>query len=188
MSGPIQQWLQQFGDPTVAAWACVWGYFAAAVLCLRVWLRRGEGGRRRNFFWTSTIVVLVVLGLNKQLDFQTLVIAELRQSFGGSEAWTNRHTLATVIVAVMSIFVIGGFGSVLYDLRSAVVPLQLILVATVLLIGLAMVRAIPGLVDELLLVHVAGPDTGVFHTHLKEVVELALIATISVSAGRLYYL
>jgi hypothetical protein len=67
-------WVLGIGDPTVVGWITVFAYFVAAWLC---WQARnkavpedsqGQGLRR---FWSFYSVVLVLLGINKQLDLQT---------------------------------------------------------------------------------------------------------------------
>src|SRR5688572_6899445 len=183
MSGPLQQWLQKVGDPTVAGWACFVGYFAAAGFCYVASRAKREKHRHHVLFWTGTITVLILLGANKQLDLQTLLIAELRQLFGASQAWSYRHVFAVTMVVVLSPLVAVAFGSVASRLKSEPRFIQVLLVAMLLLVALAMARAIPGPIDDVLLTHVAGSDKGVFHTHVKEVIELSLVLIIAVSAA-----
>jgi hypothetical protein len=59
-------WHPGIGDPTVAGWITVAGYFVAAAIC---WKRaRGE----ENYsVWLLFTIGLVFLGINKQLDLQT---------------------------------------------------------------------------------------------------------------------
>jgi hypothetical protein len=180
MFDPVHHWLVDLGDPTIAGWACVAGYFTAAVLCWRASrLKEPELHRTNRWFWAGILIVMVGFGINKQLDVQTLVIGELRAMFSENNAWNHRHTLAQLLAIV----VVAAVGSAGYWLRPDARPLRAALVATVLLIAVSLARAVPGPIHDVLVVHIAGPQTGIFHSHVKEVVELTLASTIAASAG-----
>lgn len=57
------------GDPSAMGWLTVAGYFAAALLCLRASRRANQGELRP---WLGMGLCLLVLGVNKQLDLQSL--------------------------------------------------------------------------------------------------------------------
>src|SRR5262245_10609472 len=68
-------WRPGIGDPTPMGWATVVAYLLAAVACgwaavedRRVGRRTGRG---RPAFWWILAVLLLLLGINKQLDLQT---------------------------------------------------------------------------------------------------------------------
>jgi len=46
-----------------------------------------------------------------------------------------------------------------------------------------MARAVPGPINEVLRVHIQVRDTAIFHSDIKEAVELTLTSTIAASAG-----
>lgn len=72
------RWVPGIGDPTVMGWITVAAYFAAAGLCLlcahypddRLAPRFHPYYRQ---FWRGVALVLMVLGVNKQLDLQSLL-------------------------------------------------------------------------------------------------------------------
>ena len=70
-------WQPGIGDPTFMGWFTVFAYIAAAALCLRT-ARAVESGvaahvrGREPRVWRAAAIFLVVLGINKQLDLQTL--------------------------------------------------------------------------------------------------------------------
>lgn len=70
-------WQPGIGDPTFMGWFTVFAYFAAAVLCHRAARAVGTGvapeerGREPRV-WRAATIFLVALGINKQLDVQTL--------------------------------------------------------------------------------------------------------------------
>ncbi len=63
-------WMPAIGDPDLWGWTVVAAYAVAALLCLRA-ARSGTG--RERAFWTGAALLMVALGLNKQLDLQTLL-------------------------------------------------------------------------------------------------------------------
>src|SRR5438105_1302226 len=64
------QWRPGIGDPTFIGWLTVVAYAGAAVLCIRDALREKEAPARRAF-WSILGVMMILLGINKQLDLQT---------------------------------------------------------------------------------------------------------------------
>jgi hypothetical protein len=69
------QWKPGIGDPSVLGWTTTIGYFIAGGLCgaYAVYGRRTSGLGPRVFWWILAII-MVLMGLNKQLDLQVLVL------------------------------------------------------------------------------------------------------------------
>src|SRR5262245_43699548 len=67
------RWSPQIGDPTVAGWATVVAYAVCAVLGFLA-LRRAQSNRERNF-WGLVTLAMLCLGMNKQLDLQSMLTA-----------------------------------------------------------------------------------------------------------------
>jgi hypothetical protein len=77
------EWRPGIGDPTVLGWITVAAYFAAMLACWRAAAIEREVARRTaspgSVFWWSFALLLLLLGVNKQLDLQTwLTIAGRR--------------------------------------------------------------------------------------------------------------
>lgn len=91
------RWTPGIGDPTFAGWLTVFAYFAAAWLCLRAFMAEKAGPPRpyvasvlalvrvlrkhgtspplpaqRAAIWLGLCAAMLLLGVNKQLDLQTL--------------------------------------------------------------------------------------------------------------------
>ncbi|MCC6694585.1 MAG: hypothetical protein IT365_03040 [Candidatus Hydrogenedentes bacterium] len=69
-------WQPGIGDPTFMGWAITIGYLASAVSCaavaIRDALRQPRPATRHTWrFWVILSAMLLLLGLNKQLDLQT---------------------------------------------------------------------------------------------------------------------
>lgn len=136
----VSDWSLGVGDPTVLGWSVCIGYFAVAYLC---W-RRGRSCAgvtlvRSRRFWMALAVALVVLGFNKQLDFQKLV-TQLARSYAKDGGWYRERKsvqVAVAGVALASVAALLAWGAFLLrrDLRStwlAIVGLVLVAVFVVI--------------------------------------------------------
>lgn len=68
-------WASQ--DAGTLPWLAVAGYLVGAGLCL--WRRGGAGSGRERLFWLVAALAMLALGLNKQLDLQTMMTGWGRQ-------------------------------------------------------------------------------------------------------------
>lgn len=99
------------GDLSLLGWAVFLAYFAVAALCYRAaalcW-REGDPSRRLCWFWVSLAGILVLLGVNKQLDLQVWLNAFGRQ-LAESEGWyPNRRLAQVTFFAGFSAVVVSG--------------------------------------------------------------------------------
>ena len=70
-------------DQGLLAWFVVAGYLTAAFLAFRA--ASATAGRERGF-WVATAIVMVLLGINKQLDLQT-DLTDFARTAAHSEGW-----------------------------------------------------------------------------------------------------
>jgi hypothetical protein len=84
-------------DATPFAWVIVAAYFGGAIACS--WAARLAAGARDRRFWVATALLLVFLGLNKQLDLQTL-LTEAGRWMAHREGWygARRFVQAAFVV------------------------------------------------------------------------------------------
>jgi hypothetical protein len=91
-SGWIGQWSPGIGDPTVAGWVTVVLYVAAAWTCwvvareLRPEVKAGRVARRELWAWSLFSVLLWLLAVNKQIDFQT-ALTEIGRMLAREQGW-----------------------------------------------------------------------------------------------------
>lgn len=69
-------WTPGIGDPNFMGWVIVSVYAACALVALLLSIRnpfRGPGASRERLFWAGVCVLMAFLGVNKELDLQTLM-------------------------------------------------------------------------------------------------------------------
>jgi hypothetical protein len=111
MSGWIHEtgWAPGFNDPTLLGWATTAGYLFAVALGFILMARAKKNASPISRFWSVFSVVFLLLGLNKQLDLQTLLLktaSEIASSLGFYEM---RHLIRVGFVTLAGIFVLAGF-------------------------------------------------------------------------------
>ena len=176
------QWRPGFHDPDALGWVAVIGYFVAAWLCFRAasWPSRPfrlSGDGRLRAFWGVLTGLLVLLGINKQLDLQTLM-TEVGREIAKAEGWYGaRRTVQAVFVAGLCIL------SVLALVIAGVLTLRcllniwLALAGLVVLVCFVLIRAASfHHVDQMLGMNLAGMK-------LHWLIEMAGMALIAVSAA-----
>lgn len=129
-TGADGRWRIGIGDPSVFGWVAVAGYFAAALLCWRASTaaRRLPCGvprtlslqRRVVWFWRALVLVMAALGVNKQLDLQSL-FTEIGRAVALSQGWYGRrHVVQLAFVIGLGGVGILGAGLLAYWLRGVV--------------------------------------------------------------------
>lgn len=88
-------WQPKIGDPTFMGWFTVFSYFLAAVIC--GWLAlnliykfKAEFIHRQLLFWWSLTLILILLGINKQLDLQSL-FTDIGRALSKSQGWYDQR-------------------------------------------------------------------------------------------------
>jgi len=173
------QWTFGVNDPSIFAWLIFAAFFLAACFC---WLasRSPEGHDlpRRNLAWVLMSIILVVLGINKQLDLHQLVLDYVRELF----ASTNISELSPVIW--VAIAVVAGSLTVLAWRVCVTYPFRFnrhlffAFGALIIFLGAQVVRFLPGPTSRLLVAHVFSVEEGLFHLHVIELIELGSLMVI----------
>ncbi|KPF66328.1 hypothetical protein IP88_12925 [alpha proteobacterium AAP81b] len=93
-------------DAGVVPWLAVTGYFVAMAIA---WQIRGVTSDRERQFWTAAALVLLSLGVNKQLDLQTEFTAVLRSLARDGGWYAGRRQLQILFLIGLAIgTVVGG--------------------------------------------------------------------------------
>ena len=100
----IFEWEPGIGDPTLLGWLTVAAYLCAAVLCGIAAMRSRPVDRRAYVFWVIFTVLMLALGINKQLDLQSLFTVVLKQ-FAKSTGWyEDRRIFQGIFIFVIAFF------------------------------------------------------------------------------------
>jgi hypothetical protein len=160
------QWSVGIGDPTLMGWLTVVAYFAAAWLCLRAFMVEKAGPprpywqaigalwrvvkkhwpsppapARRAGLWVLLALLLAALGVNKQLDLQSLLTEVGRVTAIESGWYENRRAVqvgfigATLVTAALCV------AALWWLVRGHLSDFRLALGGMVVLLGFVIVRA-----------------------------------------------
>lgn len=97
----IDGWTPGIGDPSVVGWVTVALYLIAAGVCASVATRAGAGGGR---FWGVVAMLMFALGINKQLDLQSLFTQVLREDAVRHGWFAERRALQLTFIIVVAAF------------------------------------------------------------------------------------
>jgi len=148
MIGHDQRWTPGIGDPSVVGWVTVACYFLIAFCCLLV--RKIEpldhstdNNQLINYrkFWWVLAACLTFLGINKQLDLQSL-FTQIGRDVALSSGWyEHRKTAQQIFIMVIGTSAIAGCAWLTYKLRNACGTIKLALLGFSLLLAFVVIRA-----------------------------------------------
>jgi hypothetical protein len=173
-------WRPGIGDPTLLGWLTVVIYAITALLCARVSVASRRAPSRAGFpgVWMLYALILILLGLNKQLDLQTLVIEAGRQ-LALSEGWyEKRRAVQMAFTLILGIGMLIMLGMLVRRNRGFMTRHPWAALGTFLLVSYVLVRA--SVFDHL------GSYRGIDLDRLRwtNALELGGIACIAVAATR----
>ena len=92
------RWRPGIGDPSVMGWVTVAAYLLGAWVCWRTYCLEVEqsrllnvgGSARRSWLWLILALISVTLGINKQLDIQSL-LTQVGRDLSLSQGWYPRR-------------------------------------------------------------------------------------------------
>jgi hypothetical protein len=115
-------WKPEIGDPTAIGWIITVAYFVVAFLCWRAGIAEKKqgmiNGPNRNYWlWLGLAALLLVLGINKQLDLQTPLIS-LGRAIAEANGWYGiRREVQAAFVILAALFASLLFFGLLWRLR-----------------------------------------------------------------------
>lgn len=107
----IHEWMPQIGDPSFLGWFTVACYFLVSLLCLRA---ADKDATAKNL-WRMLGLALAFLGINKQMDLQSL-LTQIGRDFARSGHWYDqRREFQQIFVGVMAfVSVLGAMAAILF--------------------------------------------------------------------------
>lgn len=132
-------WKLGIGDPTVGGWLTVGLYALTAISAFRTFRTVEE--LSEAVFWCGVLVVLVLLGINKQLDLQT-ALTELGRTLAFSEGWYDRRQTVQLwfIIGVAAVSVLLAI-VLLVLIRRAPGPTWVALIGMAVVFAFVLIRA-----------------------------------------------
>lgn len=170
-------WKPGIGDPTVMGWLTVLAYLLVA---LASWHRSRtvspDAFPVEQRFWRRLTVIVLLLGVNKQLNFLTL-FTTLGRSWAWQQQWyAGRQAVQLALVGIVVLLLVTVAGIRLWRLRRLPRRYLLAQILILLLVGFVLVRATSlHAVDYYLYTPFAG-------IRLNWVVELGLLVGLFVTA------
>ncbi|MBN1472905.1 MAG: hypothetical protein JW925_14115 [Syntrophaceae bacterium] len=139
-------WRPGIGDPSIVGWLTVSVYFLSCLFSVACAIRLGdknsiEEASPESKLWWLIALALLLLGINKQLDLQTL-LTEIGKALAKKQGWyEQRRGVQEVFIAII---VCGGIFSLLVVWRACRLVWKdnwLTIVGLAVLVGFIFIRA-----------------------------------------------
>lgn len=96
------QWHAGIGDPTVFGWLTVVFYIVASYVCFKQYRQLQQAGVATKF-WLYLAIMLLLLGINKQLDLQSLFTQVLRSHALANGWYAQRGVFQAVFIVLLGV-------------------------------------------------------------------------------------
>jgi len=169
------QWRPTIGDPSFVGWFTVGSYFGCATVASILTFVNLKADRRPFFFWVVICIMMVLLGINKQLDLQTL-FGEVGRQIAKAQGWyDHRRVVQFWFIVAFAAVMLGIFLWLVVIMRDLFGRFTLAFTGIFLLISFIVIRAASfHHVDEVLRIELFG-------TRFHRLLELAGIFLIAVA-------
>ena len=173
-----ERWSPGIGDPTLLGWATVVAYAASFVLCVLAFRKIRAGVYRREaILWIILAAMMLLLGVNKQLDLQTWFTQVARDYLQGQGQYERRRAYQGAFILAAGLAGVGAVGLLGWLAYRRRWPLPPVAGAT-FLVSYVIVRAASfHHVDQIINLSIPG-------ARLSSVIELVGISIVGTSAFR----
>jgi len=178
------EWSPGIGDPTFVGWLTVCAYFVCAYQSGRIYCMSNRifdrSVRRQQYLWLAISCLMVFLGINKQLDLQTLFTATARY-LSLQQGWYGERREMQKIFIMITAFTSIGIMAALVAFYARVLRHQILaIVGLCALVMFVLIRASSfHYMDIFIRFKVVG-------LHMNWVLELGSISLILINARWLY--
>lgn len=135
------EWQPQIGDPSFMGWFTVGSYFGCAICGAMIVLMNRKGDREFFLFWSMISVLMILLGINKQLDLQSL-FTEVGRQIARAQGWMDhRRAVQFWFILGFGTCVVGGFVFFVVILKDLFKRFTLAFIGLFFLLSFIIVRA-----------------------------------------------
>lgn len=135
------RWHPTIGDPSFMGWFTVGSYLACAILaCFSARIQQNTE-RRSFFFWSMVSLLMLLLGINKQLDLQSL-LTEMGRQIARHQGWMEqRRVVQFWFIVCFSTISMAGFVCFALIMRDLFRRFILAFIGLLFLLGFIIIRA-----------------------------------------------
>jgi hypothetical protein len=141
---PDGEWAPGIGDPTFTGWLTVVCYFVAAYQCNRAYRKArslGPNAYRLSRAWLVLLAGMCLLGINKQLDLQSLFTVIARQNAQEYGWYENRRIFQVALIVGLGLGGLAGGAWVAWYMRKHLKHFGIAAAGAVFLAVFVLVRA-----------------------------------------------
>lgn len=133
-------WRPVIGDPSIMGWVTVVAYVVAAGIALHASVNNYR--KHHRTFWIGCSGILLLLGINKQLDLQSL-LTDIGRVFAKNQGWyQERREVQAVFVVALFIATLIVMMLIGWKLRKEFIALLFPVSGLILLAGFILIRAV----------------------------------------------
>ena len=140
MSIQNNHWVPSIGDPTILGWITVFAYFLVAIICIQA-MTSVNSNKSENLFWLFLTIFLVALGINKQLDLQSL-LTQVGRDFAIEQGWyKDRRTVQMIFIILIGLLGVTGTAVLLKIYWNANTAIKIAFSGCIILFAFILIRA-----------------------------------------------
>jgi hypothetical protein len=141
-SASLLKWQFRLDNPTILGWTVVAAYLTAAFFCCRAALKSPDASPRSfACVWWLTAAGLTFLGINKQLNLQTLMIVIGRNVSSAGQWYGERRRVQLAFSAIFAACTLGALAWFSWRFREFFKNNHLALAGTAILVVFVVLRA-----------------------------------------------
>lgn len=133
------RWRPTIGDSSVMGWITVGAYFLTAVTSFNAY--KIEHSSKGQYFWLFMVLIMLFLGINKQLDLQSLLTDVGRFIAKSTDWYSSRRQIQRIFVVIIFIVSVITAGTIALKLGKEYKEYLLPLLGLSLLLGFIVIRA-----------------------------------------------
>ena len=134
------RWAPSIGDPTVMGWVTVVVYFTVAIICLKA-ATTENANKSEKLFWFYLTFFLIALGINKQLDLQSL-LTQTGKDLAIAQGWyKDRRFMQMGFIILIGLLGVTGTIILLKTYRNANTAIKIAFIGCIILFVFILMRA-----------------------------------------------